>query len=168
MPEIELNLGNSKVKFEDIVANGLSRFFVIVVCLFFLCLFKKNGLSRFTETSVFSFYVLYFGIETDWRVHWQFVLKIVPFIFCILNKIWLAAFHIFYFIYSFIFVCIRYGWQVHRELCQVWPCKQLDQAEHGLRADAVDRWECILPNMVGKMVQKRRKSIVFEQMQSTG
>ena len=26
MPEIELNLGNSKVKFEDIVANGLSRF----------------------------------------------------------------------------------------------------------------------------------------------
>jgi len=28
MPEIELNLGNSKVKFEDIVANGLSRFTV--------------------------------------------------------------------------------------------------------------------------------------------
>ena len=26
MPGIELNLGNSKVKFEDIVANGLSRF----------------------------------------------------------------------------------------------------------------------------------------------
>merc|ERR1711910_260125 len=28
MPGIELNLGNSKVKFEDIVANGLSRFTV--------------------------------------------------------------------------------------------------------------------------------------------
>jgi len=28
MPEIELNLGNSKVKFEDIVAKGLSRFTV--------------------------------------------------------------------------------------------------------------------------------------------
>jgi len=28
MPEIELNLGNSKVKFEDIVADGLSRFTV--------------------------------------------------------------------------------------------------------------------------------------------
>ena len=74
MPEIELNLGNSKVKFEDIVANGLSRFFVIFVCLFFLCLFKKNGLSRFTENSVFSFYVVlcfeFLYKKTDWRVHW--------------------------------------------------------------------------------------------------
>ena len=36
MPEIELNLGNSKVKFEDIVANGLSRFVFSSTLVFFV------------------------------------------------------------------------------------------------------------------------------------
>ena len=56
-----------------------------------------------------------------------------------------GLFSYFLFYIFLIFFGIKYGRQVHCELCQVWPCKQLDQAEHGLRADAVNRWECILP-----------------------
>ena len=36
MPEIELNLGNSKVKFEDIVAKGLSRLTIIAMFAYFI------------------------------------------------------------------------------------------------------------------------------------
>ena len=46
MPEIELNLGNSKVKFEDIVANGLSRFVLSSITLVFFVGFRFIALLK--------------------------------------------------------------------------------------------------------------------------
>ena len=51
MPEIELNLGNSKVKFEDIVAKGLSRLTIIAMFAYFAYIFAYI-VFRFTVNSV--------------------------------------------------------------------------------------------------------------------
>ena len=50
MPEIELNLGNSKVKFEDIVAKGLSRLTINIIIAIITLITAINLITTITIT----------------------------------------------------------------------------------------------------------------------